>query len=152
MTKCIAWELPNGSISITYPVETISPEETEDQFLNRIAAKVVLEGIIPEAISRTSIDTALLPSKQFRDAWVLNGSTIGVDLAKAKQIHKTRLKLKLASKFNQLQLDRMMVEDNEPLASQIDEDITSLRVIKADIENQINNANDITTLQEIQLL
>ena len=48
------------------------------------------------------VDQAALtvpPSREFRDAWVLNGTVVEIDMAKARDIHRARIRRERVERF-----------------------------------------------------
>lgn len=46
--------------------------------------------------------TVTVPTRAFRDAWVLNGPVIEIDVSKAKEVWKTKLRQARATKMDKL--------------------------------------------------
>jgi hypothetical protein len=69
-TKRVVWIRPDGGVSITTPVETMG-DETETEYLDRIANKVKADGAIPIDWARVdNIDVADIPTdRSMRNAW-----------------------------------------------------------------------------------
>lgn len=60
--------------------------ETEAAFLKRCAEKA---GVPPGAVILSASD---LPARDFRDAWTLNGKRVVIDMAKARDIVRKRIR------------------------------------------------------------
>lgn len=87
--KCIAWEFSDGSVAITVPVEPRGQHESDETYLDRIAAKCKADGVVPQAaIRRGNIDSTTLPSRVFRGAWRWKATSVEIDLTAAKAIKK----------------------------------------------------------------
>tara|TARA_Y100000748_G_C15199404_1_gene372835 strand:+ start:14 stop:451 length:438 start_codon:yes stop_codon:yes gene_type:complete len=70
----IIYETPEGGVAVVTPVS--------DKPIETIAAKTV-----PSGTAYTIIDESIIPSnRRFRNAWQKSGSTIVVDVTKAKDI------------------------------------------------------------------
>lgn len=69
-TQRIVWRRPDGGVSITTPAEAMG-DETEIEYLDRIAKKAQADGAIPEDwVRMNNIDAADIPTdRSFRDAW-----------------------------------------------------------------------------------
>ena len=80
-TKRIVYVRDDGGISIIIPApEAASQEETEDQFVSRIAAKDV-----PPGKSFFIVDAASIPSRRFRNSWESQANTVTVMMSPARQ-------------------------------------------------------------------
>ena len=83
--------LPVDTILRGWPVEGASAEwaETEDQFLTRVLAKVVPD----DAVNVRICDAAEIPTdRTFRNAWEDGDGGIKVNMLKARELHKARLR------------------------------------------------------------
>src|SRR3990167_9593737 len=70
--------------------------ESEDEFLSRLAEKVVPAGVTDTVF----IDPADLPvDRTFRESWSLAGSIIESDMAKAREIWRDKMRVARALKF-----------------------------------------------------
>lgn len=88
--KCIVYTRPDGGTSVTVPAPRARKEgETDDEFVERIRQKDVPRG----ATNVRIIDDTEYPSdRAFRDAWKLGQAGIEVDMPKARDIHRERLR------------------------------------------------------------
>ena len=79
--KVITWKNPDGTISITYPVEPRRSGEPEGTYLDRIAARADM----PDAQRLPDHDTAALKALGLdtQEAWEWNGAALVVNPAKA---------------------------------------------------------------------
>jgi hypothetical protein len=74
----IKYTNPDGSLAIVHPAPDFKGTMEE------LAAKTV-----PEGLSWSTVEEADLPiSRNYRDAWVENGSVVDIDLEKAKPLQK----------------------------------------------------------------
>lgn len=91
----IVWRKPDGSLVITIPASPRRDGESDEAYLDRVAARV-LEATpsLRDAERVRDIATAdLLPiDRTFRDAWAIDGDGIGVDMNRAREIQKNRLR------------------------------------------------------------
>ena len=80
MNKVIIWSNEGGNVSVCYPTGEISLEE--------VLAKDCPEGAVV-------VDNDSLPNEhsEFFNAWKLNAGSVSVDLDKAKEITKVRLRV-----------------------------------------------------------
>ena len=85
--KCIVYERPDGGVSIVRPVyKNIREGETEGVFLERIRAK----DVPGDALNARVVDWADVPQdRTFRNAWLVD---LTVDMTKAREIHRDRLR------------------------------------------------------------
>lgn len=106
--KCLAFTAPDGGVSIIRPVAKMRREdETETAFLARVLAENIRIGKQPcahgkrheagsyptEADSVTIVDEDEIPvDLTYREAWVLAGGKPQVDMARAKIVHRDRLR------------------------------------------------------------
>jgi hypothetical protein len=91
----IVWRLPDGSIVITVPASPRRDGESDDAYLDRIAARVQeATPSMRDAERVRDIATAdLLPvDRTFRDAWAIDGDAIAVDMSRAREIQRNRLR------------------------------------------------------------
>jgi len=88
--KKIAFTLPDGRTAIVHPApEARMPDESEDIFISRIMAA----DLPAEAIDPHIIDDAQMPAdRTFRDAWKHTAGTIAVDMPKAREIQRSRMR------------------------------------------------------------
>lgn len=82
----------DGGVSVVYPApKSKRQDETEDQWLDRVFSKATPEGAEFKDIDTDKED---LSDRTFRGAWVkgLNGKAVDVDIPKAREITKERLR------------------------------------------------------------
>ena len=79
MTRII-FQNESGGVSVIIPTGELPIEE--------VAAKDVPEGVAYEIVE----DDAIPADRFFRNAWVANGAAVDVDLDKAKEIQKNKLR------------------------------------------------------------
>lgn len=73
MSKIIVWQVPDGRLSITRPVEPRLPGETENEYLDRIAAKAQQPGYV----RKSNVEEASLPqSYEFYGQWRMVGNAV----------------------------------------------------------------------------
>ena len=110
----------SGGVSVTYPTSDLSIQEVK-------AKDTPSHSII--------VDSSILPEEEdFFNAWELNGSSVSVNLSKAKEITKSRLRL-----------------EREPLLQE--QDVLFQRALEsgantADIVAEKQRLRDITTLAD----
>jgi hypothetical protein len=95
----VAIEMPNGNVAVMqFLTEYRAPVEGEERLVKREATDEAIE----QELQRSGfagrkrwqrIDQADIPTdRTFRNAWKLDGETVGIDMAKAREIHKTRIR------------------------------------------------------------
>ena len=58
---------------------------------------------VPSGLSYEIVDDSVIPTdRSFRNAWKQNGKTIEIDMTKAKEIHKTNIRLARKEKLAEL--------------------------------------------------
>lgn len=113
--KCLAFVTPDGGVSIIRPqMHMMRPDETEDAFLARVLAENIgvgkeacahgkrhEAGSYPtEADAITIVDEDEIPvDLTYREAWVLAGGKPQVDMARAKTVHRNKLRDQRKSLF-----------------------------------------------------
>ena len=99
----------NGIISVMTPILTEINPATGVEFTIQ---EIIEKDLIPTGITTYSIvDDSIVPTdRAFRGAWVGNGvglstATIVEDMSKAKEIHKTNIRLVRTEKFKELDIE-----------------------------------------------
>lgn len=121
--KKIVWKKPDGRIAITTPNKAgLLNGETEEQYLDRVAARaqetvpyladaVRVANIPPEAHDNMDLT--------FHDAWTWTtpDPVIDIDMSKAREIHKSHLRLIRKPKLELLDIEYLRaVESNDKMA------------------------------------
>ena len=61
---------------------------------------------VPSGLSYEIVDDSVIPTdRSFRNAWKQNGKTIEIDMTKAKEIHKTNIRLARKEKLAELDIE-----------------------------------------------
>ena len=129
-TKRIIWNHDNGCVAVTIPVE--KSEATIEQ----IIAKAV-----PSGKSYQVVDVGVIPTDtSFRDAWAISGSTIVIDMTKAKEIHKARIRLARESKLAALDIEFQKAQETSADTTAIVAKKQALR--DAPVDSAIDAATD----------
>lgn len=104
--KSILYERLDGGLSIVHPVYgNKSDKETEQAFLERVRAK----DVPADASNVRVVDRATIPlDRTFRNAWTHN---LTVDMAKAREIHRNKLRDMRAPKLVALDLEYMRADE-----------------------------------------
>ena len=82
---------PDGGLSVVHPVINTfgeAPGFTENDALQRALAKLPVNAINPQVVEANAIPT----DRTFRNAWKVSGAGIAVDMPKAREIHRVKLR------------------------------------------------------------
>lgn len=134
--KKIAYTRPDGGVSIVSPApNAIREDEPEEQFIERIRLKDVPK----DALNVRVIDEAECPAdRTFRKAWKL-GEGIEIDMPKAREVHRDRLRQIRAPLFQALDVAYQRADESGDAAEklriaeskQVLRDVTSDPIIAA---------------------
>jgi len=86
----IIHQRPDGGLSVTTPVRNTLGEAlaTDAEIEQRAWDKLP-----PDAINPQIVDESVIPTdRTFRNAWAHGGTTVSVDMPKAREIHKNKLR------------------------------------------------------------
>lgn len=124
--------VPAESIMRGWPIPGVSAEwaESEEDFIARIMAKDVPAG----ATGVTILDETLIPSdRYFRDAWEYHNG-IKINMVKAAEIHKSKLRALRAPKLVALDIEYQRADEkgNAALKNAIAKQKQALRDVTAD--------------------
>tara|TARA_B100000424_G_scaffold76445_1_gene56786 strand:+ start:424 stop:909 length:486 start_codon:yes stop_codon:yes gene_type:complete len=107
MTIIIYNDPETGILVETFPcLNQINPATDKPFTVQEVADKDVPDGVSYSIVEDSSVPTDL----SFRDAWKgvgigTTGATVTEDITKAKEIHKTNIRLARASKFTDLDIE-----------------------------------------------
>jgi hypothetical protein len=136
MSKVIIFTNEFGNVTVTYP----TPEFLETYTIQDLLGKDCPEhGII--------VDESILPHQydDFFDAWELSGTTISVNLTKAKDVTKTRLRMQRESL---LAAQDILFQR----ALETGADTTAIVAEKQRLRNITNLVDDVTSLEELRTI
>lgn len=86
MADRIVWEATDGTILVTIPVEVPLPAESEEEYLDRIAAHAAKADPSLAACTRLpNVRAADLPGRRFRNAWRPAGGKVIVHMPLARE-------------------------------------------------------------------
>lgn len=156
--KRIIWKRPDGGVSITIPCEQILETEPEQEYLDRIAAKLRekhpdANGNLSPAIPDDWVRVADLPEeniptdRSFRNAWTWTTTkpVIDIDFGKAKEITKNRLRAERKPLLEALDIEVMR-------AQEFGTDTTAIVAEKQRLRDIIKKADVCKTLDELKEL
>ena len=114
-TKLSGGPAPVDTFLRRWPVDgaTVEWAETEEEFLRRIAAKDAPSGA-------SIVDAASIPTdRTFRDAWKIAGTKVDVDMEKAREIHRERLRAMRAPRFVALDIAYLRADESGDVAAKL---------------------------------
>tara|TARA_R100001440_G_scaffold25447_6_gene41561 strand:+ start:16284 stop:16748 length:465 start_codon:yes stop_codon:yes gene_type:complete len=101
---------------------------------------------VPSDKTVYTVNTADLPSDwHFRDAWTYDGTNFGIDMTKAREIHRTEIRF--ARKFKLSQLDIEFQRALETGASTTDIVAKKVALRDAPVDSAIDAASDTAALK-----
>jgi len=95
--KRIIYTRADGGVTVVTPAyNSIRVGEAEVDFLTRVRSRAVPA----DAINVSICDAASVPlDRTFRDAWVHNAGVVDVDMSKAREIHKDKIRKARVAEF-----------------------------------------------------
>ena len=132
--KRIIYTRPDGGLSVVTPVINTYPvreDITEDQTLERAMVKLPAD-----ALNVRVVEAADIPAdRSYRNAWKDTGSgMVTHDMAKAREIHKNKLRELRGQKLAALDIDYLRADEvgNATLKAQIAQQKQTLRDVTID--------------------
>ena len=102
--------------------------------------------VVPSGKSSTIVDKSVVPTdRSFRDAWVLDGTTIKTDMAKAKEVHKEKIRQARNPKLVELDVEFQKAQETSASTTDIVAKKQALRDAPAD--SAIASASDEAALK-----
>lgn len=148
MDKLIVFKNLDGSCGIIIPaIKAIQEDESYDDFIERVANKDV-----PQGLEWRIIDADKIPAdRTFRNAWTddLNTETVDIDLEKAKDIWKDKLRQERAPLLSALDVDFMKAIESGNATKQ--EEIAEKKQELRDITDLVNNAETLEDIVSITI-
>ena len=126
----IIYTATDGTVAIIIPTGDVN--DAIKDVPNGLSYKIVADSVIP-------ID------RSFRNAWKQNEENIETDMTKAKEIHKTNIRLARTSKLAELDIEFQKAQETSANTSDIVAKKQALRDAPAD--SAIANASNETTLK-----
>jgi len=130
----------NEIVNVVMP----SPSFLEDHTLEEVAA-----GAVPNGIDYLIVEEEFLPTEmEFRNAWKLNGNIIDIDIIKAREITRERLRYEREPLLQKLDIDMMKNWNNQMTMIEVETEKQRLR----DITLLVDNVNSIEELRKIRCI
>lgn len=107
--RLIVYTKPDGSVVVVRPL--INTKGEKPGFTEADAEKRAWDKLPKEAINPCFVDT-LTVDRTFRGAWAFNGKKVEVDMGKAREIHKDRLRALRAPKLAELDAEYMKADES----------------------------------------
>jgi len=90
MSKII-YTQSNGIVAVIHPISGNADDAIKD---------------VPDGVAYEIVEDSIIPTdRTFRDAWVQDTKTIKTDMAKAREIHKTKIREARTSKLAELDIE-----------------------------------------------
>lgn len=144
--KKIVYTRPDGGVSIVHPVRAFAGEEemTDQQILDRARSKLPVDAIAPAIVDENTLPA----DRAFRNAWTHDGKSFGVDLDKARDITRERLRVERAPLLDALDVDYLLADEtgNAVEKTRIAGEKQRLR----DITKQADGISDLGALKALK--
>lgn len=137
MSKVIVYKKPDADcVSILYPVGTVEDSLKDIPLDNK--------GVM---LPYKLLDVSKLPDREFRDAWQLKSSKIDIDIAKAKEIKKEKLRAERAPLLAALDVEfQRALEEGRGTAV-----IVAKKNKLRDITKEVDNVTTVEDLKAIKV-
>ena len=90
MSKII-YTQSNGIIAVIHPISGNANDAIKD---------------VPDGVAYEIVEDSVIPTdRTFRDAWIQDSKTIKTDMAKAREVHKTKIREARTSKLAELDIE-----------------------------------------------
>lgn len=141
--KVITYKNENGGLSIVHPAQNARrPNENEEDWLARVAARSV-----PEGVSYQIVDKSIIPEdRTWRDAWTLGDNAISVDIKKARGVRKKQLQTEINTIIEESRQE--IIEADEKRSKELKDKIKALRAI--DLDAVVGAAKSLSALMEAE--
>ena len=118
MSDVIIWTQDNGILAVTHPAENCG-----------LTTEEIAEKDLPDGKPYKIMDSSKLPeSSIFRDAWVADDNwTISIDMERAREVWRNKIRFARASKWEQLDVAYMKALEISGDVSEIVEEKIMLR-------------------------
>ena len=143
--KRIIYTRSDGGVSVVIPVISLNdPKEfTEDDALARATSRLPIDAINPQVVEANQIPA----DRSFRNAWNHDGVSISVDLPKAREITKERLRMERAPKLVALDVEFMWAIEQSDAAAQ-----NTIAAQKQTLRDITQFADTAQSLEELKAL
>jgi hypothetical protein len=134
--RVIVYTREDGGVSIVHPVPASRmSDETESDWLARVISRSVPQGASNVGI----VDSSTLPQdRTFRDAWAVSSREVTVDIAKARDVQREKMRRARVPKLAALDVDYMRAMERG--------DQAGMRAIAS----RKQELRDVTSLPEIE--
>lgn len=87
----IIYTQSNGIVAVIHPISDNADDAIKD---------------VPDGVAYEIVEDSVIPTdRTFRDAWIQDSKTIKTDMAKAREIHKTKIREARTSKLAELDIE-----------------------------------------------
>lgn len=111
--KRIFYTRPDGGLSIITPCIGIDEKITEDEALERSKKDIPIDATDVQIVEETAVPA----DRTFRDAWVSCVGGCRVDMPKARNVHRNRLRMLRAPLLAKLDVDYMKAQERGDAAT-----------------------------------
>ena len=102
--KKIIYTRPDGGMSVVHPAPHRGSEEIpEEQAVQRAWAKLPADAINPLVVD----ESAILSDRTYRNAWEKSGAAVGVNMPKAREIHRQKMREARKPKLEALDIEQL---------------------------------------------
>lgn len=123
--KKIIYSRPDGILCVCHPAPQAKlKDETEEAFL----ARVIERSVPSDAVGVRIVEHTEIPSdRYFRNAWKDTGSALTVDMPKAREVHRDRLRQIRKPKLEALDVEALRSLTNATKLAEIEAKKQALR-------------------------
>ena len=130
MSKII-YTQSNGIVAVIHPISGNADDAIKD---------------VPDGVAYEIVEDSVIPTdRTFRDAWIQDSKTIKTDIAKAREIHKTKIREARVDKFTALDVQYQIATETSADTSAIVAKKQALR--DAPAASGISTASNTTELK-----
>jgi len=153
MGKRILWRMPDGKIAVTTPCAPVLENESEEEYLDRIAQKLIDDGVATAWTRLPNCQCTEIPEdREYRNSWDHDGQKIIHNMGVAREIHMTNIRSQRNAQLEKIDVEvRKAYGDGERIA-QLEAEAQRLRDIPQTIRPQLNAATTIEELREVKPL
>lgn len=152
MAKCIMWEAPDGSISLTHMANPNATDEEVEAEMQRIVNNLSEFGLTGHT-HRGNIERTLeMEDREFRAAWRAGIGRVDIDLSKAKEIKDAKLSQVYDEQIAELLNQHRLVEITGTPAekAQLELQISQMAAAKSADKAAIAISNSVADLKTVK--